>query len=367
MKIIQVAPYYYPAVGGVEEVVKQYSEGLVRKGHSVTVLTSQEKNSDLKELNGVKIERFASFGSSLPFSPILPILPLKLLAAKADIIHLHANKRFPTDAVAFVNLFKRVPLVFNPHAGQFGESLLGKLHNQTIGRISFAADLILTVSEFEKNLILKSGLKPKRIEVLPNGVLLKEFEQKRPNPFKNFDLKEKKIILFVGRLNFNKGLDTLIKAVCSNPSLVLFLIGPNVGEKENLVNLAEELKISDRVFFLGSLERAEIVGAYQHADIFCLPSTNEAFGLVLIEAMASHLPVVASNIGATEEIVENKKEGLLFKVNDPDDLLEKVNRILVSSELGKKLSQNAFEKVKREYDWEKIIARLENFYQEISE
>lgn len=363
MKVLQVAPYYYPTLGGVEEVVRQYSEGLAKRGHKVSVLTSTR--SGKRTLNGVEIESFRELPIKGVFSPFVPSLPLRLLNLEADILHLHANKRFTTDSSSFINLFKKVPMVFNPHAGQFGSSFLGRIHNLTIGRLSFAADLVLAVSEFEKNLILSAGMRPKRIEVLFNGVNSLDFKKERKNVFENFDIGERKIILFVGRLGFNKDLPTLLRALKSVKESVLFLIGPDAGERANLDLLVKELNLEERVFILGALDREEVISAYQHSDIFCLPSINEAFGLVILESMASGLPVIASDLSATKEIIEDGKNGLLFKVGDFSDLADKVNILLGDSKLRKRFSEEGKKTVEEKYEWEKIVGSLEKLYQEI--
>lgn len=353
MKIIQVAPYYFPALGGVEEVVKQYSEGLVRKGHQVSVFTSPGPGP--VNLNGVGIKRLR-----------LDTLVTQLVSQNPDLLHLHANKALMTDISSFINLFKKFPMVFNPHAGQFGTSFLGRLHNKTIGKMSFVADLVLTVSEFEKDLLLKAGIKPKRLEVLPNGVNSEEFKRERKNPFANSSIKGRGIVLYVGRLNFNKNLDTLVRALKNLPGLVLFLVGPDAGEKAALEGLIRDLDLKTRVFILGALSREEVIGAYQHADIFCLPSRNEAFGLVILEAMAAGLPVIASDLAVFKELIREGKNGLLFEVGNEKALSEKLLRLTEDLLLGKRLVEGAKEIIKEKYEWESIITKLENYYQSIA-
>ena len=183
MRIVQVCPKYYPALGGVEEVVKQYSERLVKRGYEVHVYsTDGQLLPPWKEsINGVQIHRSIKIPYLIlkSLSPV-PLLPLKLALAKADVFHLHANKYFCTDASALVAKLRRKPFVFQPHAGTFGSRLVGQLHNKTVGRLALSADVVICVSEYEKRLIEKSGVRVRRFEVLPNGVDVGGYEKRSP-------------------------------------------------------------------------------------------------------------------------------------------------------------------------------------------
>ncbi len=370
MEIIQVAPYYYPFIGGVEEVVRQYSERLVKKGHSVTVFTSKMEESQEK-LNGVDIKRFWSLpilqkGSYLP---ITPFLPFAFFRENPDLIHIHANKRFTTDSAALVVKLKKTPFVFSPHAGSWGKSFFGLVHNQTLGKIALSANVVICVSEFEKKIIEDSGLKINRFEILPNGVDLEEFAKKRENIFKNYGLNKKKIVLYVGRLAPHKGVDVLIgaikKIVGSFSEAHLFLIGPDAGEENQLRKQVANLNLTSFVTFAGKLSRDDLISAYQNSSLFCLPSRNEAFGIAIIEAFAAGTPVITTKISSIAEIVTDGVNGRLVTPGDPEKLAAALLELLKEEKLGKSFAIEGTKVVEKRYNWEKIVDRLEDIYRSI--
>ena len=292
--------------------------------------------------------------------------PFKLLRANADLIHLHANKHFSTDVGALVAKIKNTPLAYSPHAGTFGKSLLGRIHNQTIGRISLSADVVVCVSEYEKGLIEASGVGVRRFEVLPNGVDPSRFKfAERPQR----ELEESPTVLYVGRLSSHKGLDTLVKAVplvLEKISGVKFVIaGPDGGEEKSLKLKVKSAKLERDFSFLGEVSEEEKISLMQEASVFVLPSRSEAFGITTVEAMAAGCPVVVSDLPALTEIVTDGRTGLVFPVNDEKLLANRILKLLSDQDLSHQISTNAKAKVSEKYDWEKIIDRLEKIYTQL--
>lgn len=386
MQITQICPKYYPTLGGVEEVVKQYSERLVKRGYSVNVisgdrdlvnktLSSAEAVScegrsgrDIVEkINGVTVQRARSFRLPLEaLSPAPGIIPL-LLKNQADIYHLHANKYFTTDVGALICLLKKRPFVYNPHAGTFGDNPLGVIHNNTIGRFALSANTIICVSHYEKDLLINSGIPLKKLEVVPNGVDVAEFSA--PSNFNFFDqlnLNNRPVIFYLGRLAVHKGLDDLLdvclKIFDRDRGPVLVLAGPDAGAESALRRRCIAHGVENRVIFAGKISHEQKISALQNATVFCLPSYSEAFGVAVIEAMAAKCPVVTTNIMALPEIISHKETGLLFRPGDIQLLFEQLTLLLHNGEERARLSTNAFEKVKRDYDWEGVIDRLEEIY-----
>lgn len=372
MKILQITPRYYPSLGGVEETVKQYSDRLVRDfSHEVTVFTSNLDSDQSKMVNGVKVKRLWSVPGLKkgPFLPVTPTLGLKLLGSNFDLWHLHANKRFTTDLGALVQRVKRTPYVFSPYAGMFGTTRLGRLHNRTIGKLAFNSAVTIVISNFEKSLIEREKVPVKRFEILPIGVDVKEFAGADQQMRDRYHLKGKKVILFVGRLTSHKGVDTLLRAapqvLKNNSEAMILVVGPDFGEKAFFQQLSQELKIEDKVIFTGPVSREDLLSAYKSADVFCLPSRSEAFGIVMIEAFASGVPVVAARNTAMPEIVKDSQTGLLFETESPSDLAEKLTLVLEDRKLGQSLVNNAASEVAEKYNWDKIVSRLDTIYKEV--
>jgi glycosyltransferase involved in cell wall biosynthesis len=176
--------------------------------------------------------------------------------------------------------------------------------------------------------------------------------------------------LFVGRIDPDqKGLHTLVRAVAllpASPGLEIRLVGEDWGGTERLRTLAQRLGVSDRLTFVGKLSRAELLNEYVQAQFFVLPSIFEPFGIVLLEAMAAGLPVIASRVGGIPEIVEDGRTGLLVEPGNPGALAEALRHLCRDEVLRKSMGRSAREQV-MPYDWELIVPRILSVYAEALE
>jgi D-inositol-3-phosphate glycosyltransferase len=186
------------------------------------------------------------------------------------------------------------------------------------------------------------------------------------------------LVLFVGRLDPLKGLDTLLRAVCKltdlEPELVkglcMAVIGGDADENgtgldnelECLDKLKDEVGLRDLVIFLGSRAQDTLPYYYSAAEVCVVPSLYESFGLVALEAMACGTPVIASRVGGLQHTVEDGVTGFLVPAGDPDDLAEKLRRVLVDSELRERLGANARQKA-RAYTWQVVADRILKVYE----
>jgi glycosyltransferase involved in cell wall biosynthesis len=199
-----------------------------------------------------------------------------------------------------------------------------------------------------------------KFQEIPFGVDTEKF---KPNNLQN-PPQETKNILFVGGLDkahYFKGIDILLKAT-SELGIRNYELGiAGDGDlKTSYEELAKKLNINDKVRFLGKVSDEKLPGVYRQADLFVLPSINknEAFGLVLLEAMASGVPVIASGLPGVRKVFENGKQGLLCKPNDIDDLKNKIEEILTNEEKRKEMGKEARILVLEKYSWEKVSKRL---------
>ena len=136
-------------------------------------------------------------------------------------------------------------------------------------------------------------------------------------------------------------------------------------EKSKIINLIKVEKLEKKVILHGALSEKRLYKIFSNSDIFILTSRYESFGLVLIEAMASGLPIVASNILAVRNVVENGKTGLLVKTT-PEDFAKAIEKLLNNFQLREKLIKNGLEEVKK-YSWNKIIEKFEDVYRSVKE
>jgi glycosyltransferase involved in cell wall biosynthesis len=173
-------------------------------------------------------------------------------------------------------------------------------------------------------------------------------------------------LLFVGRLDKGKGIDVLIRAMPSilkkQPDAICCIVGEDFGERSVLESLARELNITDRVLFLGKMARADLCSAFVHADVFVFPSRYEAFGIVLIEALAARTPVVAARDTAIPWVIDDEVDGLLFEPENHEDLSKKVCATLDKNQDTDRRIGSGRMKVEKNYSWPSIIEKLEAIY-----
>jgi len=244
------------------------------------------------------------------------------------------------------------------------------------------SDIIISLAESEKN-DLKNHYQAQedKIKVVPGGVNLKNFRQidrVKAREEINFG-KDDFILLFVGRLEWRKGIGTLISAtnLLRNEikNLKVIVVGGKIyGKQKNLKDFKEyqrlsgkikEEKVQDLITFTGRVDNGRLPFFYSAADILVIPSYYEPFGLVALEGMACKVPVVASRVGGLATIIHEGENGFLFEPRNPLDLKEKVLQIFRSKETADRLVENAYNKVKDNFSWKEISSKIEEIYNQL--
>jgi len=386
LRIVNVVQRFHPAVGGSENQVRLISTELVRRGRHVTVLTTSSMSSmDILSLthlpergltlasreivDGVEVHRYRAWFRLYGFLFTPPML--KLLRIKADLIHAYGFYVTTSLAAGLAAKIRRIPFVLTANDADVGllasfwERLCGKLYAMTFGRLLVAcADRIIAVSEVNRDdIVRKLGVKADKVTVVPNGLDFEIFDcEMDANEFKKKHGVDGPLILFVGRITKHKGIQFLIEAAPSIlrefPKARFMIVGEDYGYLDSLVGMVEKLGIRDRVTFLSRLSEEEIVQAYKSADIFVLPSTLEAFGLVVVEAMASGTPVIASNYGGIRCLVQDGVNGLLFEVGEVSDLASKILLLLENQDLRRLLARKAHLQAEERYSIQRAIDEL---------
>lgn len=347
MKIAQVIIRFWPAVGGAEEHVLEISRRLVRDGHDVTVYTS-DLESEVpwkrlrempKEYLGVKIKRFKAINH---FYPILKGLRID----DCDLIHTHAMPKSYSDFI--VRRYKNVVLStvgLHLHDDPRKKSFFGYLFRQILIKLYYLligkntlrkAKVIHCFSTHEKEYVRSLGVKNK-IQVIPSGVNLKDYK-KGVN---------KGYLLFIGRIDRGKGLEHLIKALKGTKEK-LVIVGKDFGYLDELKKLVKESGVS--VEFKGYVAKNEKKRLLSNCKALVLPSKYESFGRVIIEALASGKPVVATRMGGITDII---KENLV----DYGDVVT----------LRKAIKNPKLEKVDlTKYDWDEVYNKTLKMYKSIN-
>jgi glycosyltransferase involved in cell wall biosynthesis len=380
MKIVQITARFFPCLGGVESYVYCLSRKLVENGHEVTVYTSdlfgnrQARLPKSSKLGNVNVIRFRSVQVLPGLSPTLvfPSLVNTLLKDReTDVIHVHNYGYFPAYSASFCRPLNGIPIVLSAHTtskvsvGIFAR----RFYNETLGKFAVKmADHIICSTEDERNYLISVGADPLRTSVIPNGVDLEKFAAGSTS----FSFKEKfdisgKIVLSVGRLSKEKGLDYLLMAASKvknnlpRTRVNFVLVGPDCGEKARLSSLAQRLGIEENVLFAGPLRNAELASAYLESDVYVLPSLFESFGITLLEAMAAGKPIVASHYSAAPELLKNGAMGYLVNLYCPEEMAKALETLLIDDQLADRMGRTN-RLIAAQYSWNQIAEKIEKVY-----
>jgi len=378
-------PYY----GGIESYILNLSKFLVKNGHKVTVITSKiPRNSPrLENKEGVKIVRLTTPAIVSGF-PLIPHLFFKLFAISktADIIHAHINSPGIIEIAALVSRISNKPLVVTYHAdpiiqdlniefSRYAKTILRIYLNKSIDLILKRAHKIIVTTPLYvgKSNFLQNYLH--KVVVIPNSIDIDSFREQNlqtiQDLMREYNLKNKRIILFVGRLVKYKGIEYLLKAmktvIPAFKSICLLIVGDG-PLKNKLEYLSSKMNLKSNIVFTGNVSSRILRNIYRIADLFVLPSisNSEGFGIVLIEAMAHAKPVIASNVGGIPHIVKNGFNGLLVAPRDFTELGNRIIDLLSDNVYSQKLGQRGQESIVKNYSWEQTIKQIIEVYQDIN-
>ncbi|HIE34120.1 MAG TPA: glycosyltransferase [Candidatus Altiarchaeales archaeon] len=372
MRIAQVTKYFEPHHGGIESHVLGIARDLIDKGVEVLVFTSNIPECRKREnLNGIEIYRSRSF-FTLSNGPFTPGIFLNLLKENYDLIHLHLPDPFCSVFALLTSLIRRKPLIVTYHADIIRERGCYKILNSVYEIFLYfvlwrAKKIIATTPNYaQESRILRKFRK--KIEIVPNFV-----DAKRFNPdvdgediLETYNLKSKGIVLFLGRLVPYKGVKYLIKAfsmVKEDLRDSALVIAGNGPLKEELKKIANE--IPDIIFL--EIDEEKIPQYYAICDIFVLPSVTrqEAFGISLLEAMASGKPCITTNISGMPYVIGDT--GILVEPRDVESMSSAIKKLLQDKKLVRELGKKARKRVEREFTLEKVIDKLDGIYCDILE
>lgn len=276
---------------------------------------------------------------------------------KYDIIH--ANWTLASLAAVLSKPFHQRPVVTTLHGSDIFSALKFRQFKIPTFIALNGSNLLICVSTALKTALENMGIPSPKIKVVPNGVDAEKF-------FNREKINRKKNILYVGSLTKNKGVHLLLEAFSKlsykYPGFRLVITGDG-PEEENLRNLSEKLLIKNKVDFYGSKPHDEIGSIMSDSFLFVLPSKDEGFGVVLIEALASGLPCVAFNSGGVKDILSNNN-GILVEPENVSELSCAIEKLITNRNLYKQLSANGID-VAKEYKWDTIAEKIIEIYYSI--
>ncbi|MBT4175149.1 glycosyltransferase family 4 protein [archaeon] len=358
-KIIVVGPYP-PLIGGITTFLELQIKSDLKKKYSLIKNTTTRtiKNADTKKFH-VKVryyffDFFLTIWNFINFSQ-------KVIFNNPKIIHMHTSSFFPFWETGIYLLFSKIfkkKFLIHLHGGKFLEFYKKSKYKSLIQFILNSADGLIVLSDYWiKN--IKKISQNKNIEILKNPVNVEKISIKNEN-----ERNEEEEILFVGNNWKLKGVYDLIATmptiIKNNPNIHLNLIGKEEPEAKKIIL---DKKMSKYVSCLGEITGDKKWDYYKKATIFVLPSHYESFGIVLLEAMASGVPIIASKTGGIPDLIEDGKNGLLFEPRNLKDLSGKIIKLLNDKKLSQIIIKNNLLKVKKNYSTRKVFNELDNIYQ----
>ena len=366
-RVLQVNKLYHPVVGGVETAVRDLSEGLVARGYDVRALVGRERGLGVRErIGGVAVRRCPTIGvaQSVPLAPTVP-LAYRREAADAAIVHHHVPN--PLGPVSHLLARPDVPTVVTYHSDVVRQSTAVIAYGRVLRRFLAAVDRIVVTSPRLRD--SSPHLQPfrEKCEVVPLSVDLDDYGSTTSRPESLPVPESEPYVLCVGRLNYYKGVEQLVRAMQAvEVPLVVVGDGPR---RDRIERLAAALGIEERVHVLGHVDEPTLQYAYQHAAVSVLPSIepSEAFGIVQLEAMAHGVPVVntALRTGVPWVSVDGET-GLTVPPGDPDAIAAALDRLLADEALRSRLGRAARERVEERFTRERMLTEYESVYRDIT-
>jgi glycosyltransferase involved in cell wall biosynthesis len=396
MHILYAVHGYKPAyrIGGPIISVSAKAEMLVKKGHKVTVFTT---NSNLDEdldvptdqavnVNGVDVWYFKR---DTPLKKWLPFIPyvsksmgylyaprmrsaLDELVPNVDVVHTHLPFIYPTYAAAWAAFKYGKPLfyhqrgVFDPERLKY-RSLKKRIFLDFIEKpILRRATALISLTEFETESYRMLGIDT-HCEVIPNGINVNKYWQELPSEWNGIlgIAPEVPVILFMSRLHPIKGaerlIDAFLKVLNDFPEAVLVMAGPDEhGLQKRMRQQLKGKKRAENILFPGMISGEMKTALLARADLFCLPSDAEGFPMAVLEALASRTAVLISP-GCHFAEVEAANAGKIVSLA-PEDIAEAITKLIANRRHLADMGANGVEFVRRHYNWEYIVDRLIALY-----
>ncbi len=365
MRVLHVYKTYPPVLGGIEGHLELLCRRQAEQGLEVTVVVTGEGPTRETVEKGVRVIRCRRL-AELRSMPISLDLARRVRRSRPDVTHLQSP--FPLGELAHWLVGRSRATVVSYQSDIVRQRFLGRLYRPFLLRGLARADRILVSSP--RYLATSPVLRrvASRCQVVPLGVETRAWS--RPDPELVADIRRRwpgPLVLFVGRHRAYKGLEDLVAAAERAPRARFLLVGD--GPRRRAVEeAARRGRAADRIHFVGDLGRAELAACYAAADLLVLPSRlrSEAFGLVLLEAMASGLPVISTELGTgTSWVNLDGETGLVVPPADPEALAEAISGLLADPGRRRRMARAARARVAALFSAEAMVESTLEVYRQI--
>lgn len=358
LRILEVNKAYYPHVGGIESLVKQYAEDFSRKSDLIVLVCRDGRGKTIQEkISGAKIIRSGSFGTyfSCPLS-LSFIRNFRRLAEKSDIIHI--NTPFPLADLAVLLSGYKGRIVISWHSDVVKQKKLLFFYKPIMMKFLKRADLILTATQGHIDSSPYISKFREKCRVIPYGINIREYLNIQRKPILTEKLIDKSAVkvFFTGRLVYYKGVEILLKAFRNVHNCELFIAG--TGTLETSLKEYAGSHNMDNVHFMGFLPDNDLKCAFADCDIFVLPSVanSEAFGIVQLEAMVYSKPVINTSLPTgVPHVSVDGVSGITVEPSSPIQLANAINMLAGDKNLREAYGKNAFRRVHDIFDSGKIL------------
>jgi glycosyltransferase involved in cell wall biosynthesis len=374
MKILQVVPYFYPAwaYGGIPRVVYELSKELVRKGHEVTVYTTDALDAHSRNssggktvtVDGIKVHYLRNLSNGLAYNYQL-FLPLGLnrLAgqniASFDVIHLHGHRNILNNIIHYHAKKNNKAYVLSGHGTIprierriFVKTLFDKLFGNRVLR---DAGCFVAVSESEVKQYEEMRVRKEKVRVIYNGIDTGSCASILPTGKfrRKYNLEGRQMILYLGKITPRKGLDFLVRSFAglNDDNTVLVIAGNDMGFRKEVEKTVRENSLDDKVIFTGLLVGEDKLAAYRDADVLVYPAIHEIFGLVPFEAIMCGTPVIVTDDCGCGEIIGREGLGYTVRYNDIPGLRDRIIESLKERDTMNEMVKKGREFVMSHLNW----------------
>jgi len=382
-QILIFIAYFYPHIGGHEKIVHEISRRLVQRGYEIDILTcNTEKAPAYEELEGIHIYRLPCWNALNSLYPIPKPCPTsfkilrRLLRKNYDAANTQTRFFITSFLGSIFAKLKRIPLVHTEHGTRHSTvpskviDLISRAYDHSIGTLIVKSargniGVSQAACEFLKHLGAANA------QVIYNGIDTSIFKRKDTNCRQKLGISNDDIVItFVGRLIYAKGVQDLITAFPGTkntaPNAKLLIVGDGPYRAE-LEKLAHQTDCHSSILFLGQKNQAELIEILSTTNIFVNPSYSEGLPTSVMEAASIGLPIIATDVGGTREIITTDKTGILVKARNVGQLAEELCRLLANAELREKLGKSARILTERKFSWDKITGEYINLYTSLVE
>lgn len=371
-------------IGGISPHVFYLSKSLAKNGVRVHVVTCDFPGAPAREsLDGVEVYRVDSYRNPSPdFATWVYLMNLNMqreaaaivarLGGEVDVFHAH-DWLVATAGIGLKHVFRK-PLLVTMHSTEVGRrdgihTSTERMISETEAWLTYEAWKVVCCSEYMVSHVKWAfGLPDDKLVMVPNGVNVGVYDDVRKQDLASFRtafaLPDERLVLFVGRLVYEKGAHVLINAILRVLSKVnaKFVIVGTGYMRDQLLTIVRSMGLEHKVLFTGFVDEATLLKLQCCADVSVVPSLFEPFGIVALEAMAAMSPVVVSDTGGLSEIVEHDVTGVKVFPNSVDSLGWGILRVLTDEKYRNMLRMNAYRMVQERFDWDKIAQQTMRVY-----